>query len=312
MGKQKRQPGDPDTTELLDIDVSEVSLVSKPAIKRKFVRTKNVDAQSAPAADAPADPAPATTEAEPAAEPVAEQKLISKEVAKAVAPMLTALAEERLALASAQIEMITEKLNAGTLTTEECWQHFNAVYNMLYKAESEVRALAEVMGVQSMVTVVTKAEIERVSQILKALNLVEEEDMSTNSGNTATNTPAAAPAAAAVTIETIKSALGEALQPLEQRIQKLETAQAAPPAQPAQTQTTTQKSETDPLDAVSERLLKVVTKAMEPVTTAITEINGRLDALEGTSSVPTEQKTTEIEAQKSDADPVWGSFFGNI
>lgn len=300
-GVRKADDAVPDGKELIDLTVDEVSLVGKPAIKRKFSVTKQ-DGETEQ------KPKRQSKKKEGETPPIT----ISKEVAKAVAPLMTQLAEERLELMVDVLKGIGESLSAGTLTSDTAYKQFSIIYSMLWKAESEVTALADALSLPKM-EVVEKREDSlnkaALKNLMKSLTQEEDGDMGTpkastevkkedDSGSQSGSQPGGQEQIVKAVTDAVGPAVSAALAPLETRIAKLE--QAAAPATPA----AVEKSE-KPTDA--EAIAKIVTesvsKALQPVTKSIEDLGKRLDVVEGTSGV-SEGNTPEPKT-KSD-DDLWG------
>lgn len=299
---QKDEGDEPDGNELVDLKVKEVSLVNKPAIRRKFSVTKKLE-------DGEVDPSGAT-------DPPEAPKTIDIEVQKNVAPLMTQLVEERVAVMGGVLDGMVAMLNAGKLTSDQAWKQFSVLYNMMYKLEGEVTSLADALSLPKM-EVVEKQEESRNRAALKALiksinSEKEEADMGTAQGTPAdvkkNEGDGTDPQQAAI-VKAVTDAVGPAvdakLTPLVERLTKLEAA-AAPATEVAKTES---KPEEKP--DLEKLITAAVTKGLEPVAADIVKITKRLDTLEGNPAT-TETKEPPAKVEKGEPKPGSDKFWGSV
>lgn len=269
----------PEDRELLALDVAEVSLVDRGAIRRTFSVVKALED------DVKRTTKAAVEKTEPVLESV--EKVdglpdgLPEDVKKAAAPLLTALAGERLGLISAKVTELQTGL--GSMKKEDAQVALYGLHDLIWSAERDVVAVSKAMGVEvedKVETEVAKAHprkmttrrlnelkglLEKLTGLAKEFETDDEEDPAMPT-ETEKNEGAALEA-------TIAAAVTKALAPLEGRLAAIEkVAPVTPAVEPATTMVDTAKAEATPPTWLA-KLEK-----------SINGIGQRLDALEGSSN----------------------------
>lgn len=282
--------------ELLALDVDEVSMVGKAAIRRKFSVIKSLEEE----------------------EDVATKKVnkgeITEDVKKAATPMLTALASERLGLIGSKVKEIQDGL--GTMAKKDVNEAMYALHDLIWSAQTDVIAISKAVDgdagelveklIAKQLTEVEKAHPRkmtkrRLDSMKAALTTLadlakefeteteeeEDEDMPTETKveKTDTTAPVAPVVDTAVITAAVTKAVGEATAPLVERIEKLEK---AAPAEPAKVDTKVEKSEEE-----APAWAKKIQKGLD-------DLGQRLDTVEASSNAAGGNRTETKETKKSE------------
>ena len=321
--------------ELLELDPNEVSLVSRPAIRRTFVRVKSED--GGPVGEATRK---RRTTTEPTSKEEGGPVTVQIDVEKA-GEIISALTQDYLSVVSERVMALKGLIaSGGSIEREELWSYMGGIFQALYKAEDQIMILATNIGMSEDVVkaAVSKAdrkmtkrrrsELKAATTTLMGLLKELEDDMGAEGTETdttekageqpaatpATETQPAAKSAEVVTSEVTKAvtdalapvitaAVAKGIEPvtaqlatLTERVTKLEAPAATPAATPATETQPAAKSE-DP----SEAIRVAVEKAMRPIV-------DRLANLE-TGTAQGSQNTTQQPAAKSgDESSFWSGM----
>lgn len=305
-------------TELLELEVAEVSLVDKAAIRRKFAVVKAIDA------DADTD----TTEDGMGARAKKTEKsdnapgdVVDAEVVKAATPMLTALAGERLALVGEKANELKNGL--GAMSKKDAREALYALTDLVWAAERDVVAVSKSIGVEPKEKVETEkahpkkmtsrrraalAEaVEKLQALAKEFDEEtedpEEEDMGTPANKETKKTEGGegtTPEPAASTTDTVvaavQKAVGDALKPLDERLSALEkkVEKAAEPAAAEEKKEKVEKAEgEDKSEPVWARELR---KSLEGVGKRLDTLEAGSNSTAGNRTDTTTQETKKAES----------------
>lgn len=289
---------EPDGTELLDIDVVEVSLVDRPAIRRRFARTKR----------------------EPGGDDVKKTKAEGEGeiTTKAAGDAVTALVSDYLAIAIERATELKAAIESGTVARDKVWSLYDAACTALWKAQEQTYVVAKSLGVavekaDRKMTARRRAELKSTIENLTKLLTELEDDMGAEGTTTETKTETKTETPAGGASGAGAAGGGTTTQP-----EKKET----PPA-PAQIDVA--KAIADAADAAAARVVaafearvktvedKVTTKAETPdlaatveaavakaVVAANADLEKRLKALEGNPGTGTGNKTETTDTTKSE------------
>jgi chaperonin cofactor prefoldin len=305
-----------DGTEIIDVKVREVSLVDRPAIRRRFSAVKSEDGANDPTEG---DPVKRTTN-QPA------KKTEETEVSKATGDLVTALAADYVSVAIDKLVALKSAATSGTLKRADLWTAMDGVYAVLYKLNDQLCVVAKSMGddVAKELEVAKadrkmtrrrlgelKGAIDSLSKLCGELEATMEEDdtttaetkaksetLPTTSAAGTVDTTAIAKAVGETLAPVIASTVTKAVEPVETRLKAVEdrigVLEKAQEAKPAATETPVAKAEAKPADDLASTIAQAVTKAVEPLAK-------RVSAIEATpATTPTDK--TETTTKKADAD----------
>jgi hypothetical protein len=308
-------PTDDEARELLALDVDEVSLVDRPAIRRKFsvVKALTEDEVSRRKTKNEGDTAPET---------------LSADVVKMATPLLTGLASERLGVISNVVAELQSGL--GTLSKDDACKKLYSLHDAIWAAERDVVAVSKALGDEvERVTAAKsleraeeqvekahprkmtarrlnefKAVAEKFATLLKEFEAAEEDEdedtpeedpkMKTETAKNEVATQTPAPTSAPDIEAAVTAAVQKAVEPIATRLAEVEKKLAPAPAATT-TAETTKAADTAPAWAVA------IQKSLD-------DLGQRLDVVEAGSNAGG-SNTTQTTTTKSD-EPFWKGVLG--